>query len=154
MAIVRWTPRGMLNRDYFGDVENTRSQMMNFFDALANPSANAGFRTGVFPTLNMYEDEDQLYITAEMPGISANDLNIIVENDKLTIRGERKIPEKDKKLNIHRQERESGYFRRIISLPTKIDANRVSAVTRDGILEITLPKAIEAKPRQIQIQEI
>jgi HSP20 family protein len=155
MAIVRWTPGRWFGRDYFNDIENMRSQMMNLFDTLSNPGSGSGLSTsGVFPTLNIYEDEDKLYITAELPGISTNDLNIIVENDKLTIRGERKILEKDKKLNIHRQERESGFFRRIINLPTRIDANKVSAVTKDGILEITLPKALEAKPRQIAVQAI
>ena len=153
MAIIRWTPGGFFNRDYFSDLESVRSQMMNLFDTLSGPARSAGLsRTGVFPTLNMYEDGNNIYLTAEMPGISAKDLNIVVENDKLIIRGERKIMEKDKKLNIHRQERESGYFRRILSLPIKIDADKVTATTRDGILEITLPKHIETKPRQITVQ--
>lgn len=153
MAIIRWTPGGFFNRDYFSDLESVRSQMMNLFDNLAGPARSAGLsKTGVFPPLNMYEDENNLYLTAEMPGISAKDLNIVVENDKLIIRGERKLGEKDQKLNIHRQERESGQFRRIISLPIRIDSEKVTAATRDGILEITLPKHVETKPRQIAVQ--
>lgn len=153
MAIVRWTPGGMVNRDYFSDLENMRSQMLNLLDSLAGPMGSPVVsRPRVFPTLNLYEDEDSLYITAELPGISAKDLNIIVENDKLTIRGERKMLEKEEKFNVHRQERESGFFRRIIGLPAKVDADKVSAVTRDGILEIRLPKATEAKPRQITVE--
>jgi HSP20 family protein len=152
MAIIRWTPGGFSNRDYFSELENMRSQMMNLFDNLATPQGATGLsRSGVFPILNMYEDEEKVYVTAEIPGITAKDLNITVENDKLTIRGERKIMEKDQKVNIHRQERESGSFRRVIGLPTKIDSGAVSAVTRNGILEITLPKAKEAKPRQITV---
>ena len=153
MAIVRWTPGGIFSRDYFSDLENMRSQMMTLFDNLTNPSRSAGLsQAGVFPPLNMYEDENNLYLTAEMPGISANELNVVVENDKVIIRGERKLGEKNQKINIHRQERESGHFRRIIGLPIRVDADKVTAQTRDGILEITLPKHVETKPRQITVQ--
>ena len=155
MAIVRWNPGGIFNRETLNDLENMRSQMMNLFEVLSTPPGNIGLsRAGVFPSLNMYEDEDKLSVRAEMPGIPAKDLSIVVENDKLIIRGERKISELDKKLNIHRQEREFGTFRRIVSLPVKVEVDKVTAVTKDGVLEITLPKAVEAKPRQITIQAI
>ena len=153
MAMVRWTPGGWSNRNLLNEFERFRNQMLGFIDTPAAPAGGPGLgRTGVYPLLNMSEDEDNLYITAELAGISATDLNVIVENDKLTIRGERKILEQAKEVNLHRQERESGYFRRIVSLPAKVDGDKVSAVTRNGILEITLPKAPEAKPRQITVQ--
>lgn len=153
MAMVRWTPGGWSNRNLFSEFDRFRNQMLSFFDPLAAPAGGPGLgRSGVYPLLNMSEDEDSLYINAELPGVSATDLKVIVENDKLTIRGERKILEQAKEVNWHRQERESGYFRRIVSLPAKVDADKVSATTRNGILEITLPKASEAKPRQITVQ--
>ena len=152
MAVVRWTPGGWSNRNFLSEFDMLRNKMQGLFDSLAAPAGVGWERPGVYPPLNMAEDEDNLYITAELPGISANELNVIVENDKLTIRGERKVLEQAKEVNLHRQERETGFFRRIISLPVKVDADKVSAVTRDGILEITLPKALEAKPRQITVQ--
>lgn len=153
MAIVRWTPGGWSRRNYFNEFGRLSSQMQNLFDTLATPAGGDALKwTGVFPLLNLSEDENSLYVTAELPGIAAEELIVVVENDKLTIRGERKIQEQDKQINFHRQERESGYFRRVLSLPVKVEADKVTAVTQDGILEITLPKSLEAKPRQIAVQ--
>jgi HSP20 family protein len=155
MAIVRWTPGGWSNRNFLSEFDGLRSQMQNLFDNLATTAGGDALnRAGVYPLLNLSEDENNLYVTAELPGIDANELIVVVENDKLIIRGERKIQEQDKQVNIHRQERESGYFRRVLSLPVKVDTDKVSAMTRDGILEITLPKSLEAKPRQITVQAV
>ena len=138
----------MRNRGRLSDFETLRNQMMNFF----NEFEQAGrVGAGVFPAMNIREDSENLYLTAELPGIAADEVDLTIEKDHLTIRGERKIPVQDKKVAFHRRERESGIFRRVVSLPVAINAEAASAVTSNGILEITLPKAAEAKPRAITV---
>jgi len=152
MAIVRWMPGRPIGQEFMSEFERLRNQMLDLFDSRDTAARGLGLsRTGVFPPLNISEDADNLYVTAELPGITANELNLSVENEKLILRGERKIPEKNRQVNYHRREREAGNFRRVITLPVKIDADKVSAVARDGVLDITLPKTAEAKPREIPI---
>jgi HSP20 family protein len=132
------------------DVQRLRDQMEQVFNALNNRAGRAG--AGVYPLLNLAEDDDNLYVTAEMPGVSPADLEISVHNDDLLIRGERKIPDAAQNVNFHRREREAGIFRRVVSLPVKVDADKVDAAFKNGVLKITLPKAAEAKPKQITIR--
>ena len=153
MAMVRWMPGSLGSRDILSEFERLRNQMNSLLDNSAGRSGLPGLGWGgVYPTLNISEDQDHVFVTAELPGVAAGDINITVENDNLTIRGERKIPETDQKVNFHRREREAGFFRRVISLPNKIEAGQVSATVRDGVLTVTLPKAVEAKPRAISVQ--
>ena len=106
----------------------------------------------VFPAFNIFEDADNIYIDAEIPGISIAETEVFIEGDTLTIKGERK-PEliDEQKVSFHRREIEYGRFSRSITLPTKIDTNGVKAKANNGILEITLPKSDEVKPKQINI---
>lgn len=104
---------------------------------------------GVFPPMNVTEDKDGYYVRAELPGLKADELEISVTHDTLSIAGERKIAVEDEKAQYHRSEREGGKFSRIVSLPAQIDADKVEARCADGILTVTLPKAEKAKPRQI-----
>ena len=157
MAIVRWspglTPAAPRGRDYSSELDMLRKQMIDLFDGFADGvggSLEPG--SGIFPPLNISEDDDSLYVTTELPGIAADAIEVTIENDKLIIRGERKIPEIGPLANYYRREREAGSFRRVISLPKKIEAGKVTAASQNGILEITLPKAAEAKPRQIDIK--
>jgi HSP20 family protein len=98
------------------------------------------------------EDDDNLYIRAELPGIDSESIEISVEGATLTLRGERKSKEPSGNINYHRRERETGRFRRVISFPTRINAEKVEANFKNGVLKVVLPKAEEAKPRQITIQ--
>lgn len=112
-------------------------------------------RTGdsnVFPALNVYQDLDNVYVSAELPGIDVNDIEINVEGNTLHIKGLRKLPETDKKVRYHRQERGSGQFSRKIRLPFPVNTEKVSAEMKLGVLTISLPKADEAKPRKINIK--
>jgi len=108
--------------------------------------------SNVFPALNVYQDSDNLYVTAELPGIDVNDIEINVEGDTLHIKGQRKLPETDNKVRYHRRERGSGQFSRTIQLPFPVNTEKVSAEMKLGILTISLPKADEAKPRKIYIK--
>ena len=107
---------------------------------------------GVFPLMNVTEGTDDFYVRAELPGLKADDLDISVTGDTLTITGERKLPGEDEKARYHRREREAGKFSRIVTLPAQIDTAKVEARCADGVLTITLPKAEEAKPKQIAVK--
>ena len=107
---------------------------------------------GVFPLMNVTEDNDNYHIRAELPGIKTDELDISVTGESLTISGERKIPAEDETATYHRREREAGKFSRIISLPGQVDTGKVKARSADGILTVVLPKAEAAKPRQITIK--
>ncbi len=111
-----------------------------------------GISSGVYPPVNISEDEGALYVRAELPGVAAGDIDVSVEGDNLILRGERKI-ESSQEDNYHRQERTAGTFRRIMSLPVRVDPQKVSAAVRNGVLSIVLPKAEEAKTRQISVKE-
>ena len=107
---------------------------------------------GVFPAINVSEDAESVYVRAELPGIEADDLEITMENDTLTISGERKPAAADESVSYHRREREWGAFRRSLALQTRVDSAKVQARYTDGILTVILPKAAEARPKQITIQ--
>lgn len=107
---------------------------------------------GVFPLTNVTEDKNNYYVRAELPGIKAEELDISVTGDSLSISGERKIPTEQKGAKYHRREREAGKFSRMIALPGQIDTEKAQATCIDGILTLTLPKAEAAKPKQISVK--
>ena len=108
-------------------------------------------KVGVFPPINVSEDHDTIYATAELPGVQAKEIDITIEEESLLIKGQRKIVSDDGS-SFHRREREGGAFNRKISLPTRIVPEKVTATTKDGILKITMPKAEEVKPRKVDIK--
>jgi HSP20 family protein len=99
----------------------------------------------------MHEDGDKLTVEVELPGLDAKDIDISLEDDILHIKGERKFANEVKEENYHRIERAYGYFERNVPLPRKVDGEKVSASVNGGVLKIELPKAEEAKPKQIPI---
>jgi HSP20 family protein len=106
---------------------------------------------GVYPLVNISEDRDHLYVRAELPGVKAENLEITIQDSSLILRGERKIPTEEKQVNFHRREREAGFFRRVVGLPARMQADKVEATCKDGILTIKLAKPEEVKPRKIQV---
>jgi HSP20 family protein len=107
--------------------------------------------TGWSPTLDLYHSSDNVIAVVELPGMRKEDIEISLHDGTLTISGERKQESSSDGDNAERTERYIGAFRRSIALPTRVDANKVSATYRDGILTVTLPKAEEVKPKQIQV---
>ena len=107
---------------------------------------------GVFPLMNVTEDKNNYYVRAELPGFKADELDISVTGDTLSISGERKLPVEDEKAQYHRQEREAGKFSRIVSLPAQVDTDKVEAHCADGVLTVVLPKTEAAKPKQITVK--
>jgi HSP20 family protein len=110
------------------------------------------WRVGVYPLVNISEDRDHLYVRAELPGVKAQDLEITLQDNSLTLRGERKIATEEKQVNYRRRERESGFFRRVVALPMAVQGEKVEAACKDGILTIKLAKPEQVKPRKIEVK--
>lgn len=107
--------------------------------------------TGWSPALDLYQSNDNVVAVVELPGMHKEDIEISLHDGALTISGERKRESNSNGAKAERTERYVGTFRRSIALPTRVDAGKVSATYRDGILTVTLPKAEEVKPKQIQV---
>jgi len=148
MAIVRLSDRPFY-RNPWKEFEKMRREMDLITRGLLNQRTE-GERATVFPPLVISEDEHTVYIEAEIAGVKPQDLEIFVEGETLTIKGERKAAVEEK-VSFHRREIEYGNFSRAVSLPARIDANRITASTVDGILHIDLAKAEEAKPKKINV---
>jgi HSP20 family protein len=129
-------------------MDRLRREMDNILETRGRVRASTA---GVFPALNLSEDEDNLYVRAELPGVVPDEIEITTKENDLIIKRERKIATEGEKISYHRREREAGSFRRIISLPTRVDAEKVTAVCKNGVLTVTLPRAAELKPRKIEV---
>ncbi|BBO81588.1 Hsp20/alpha crystallin family protein [Desulfosarcina ovata] len=135
---------------HFGEFDEMRRQMDRLFSTYRDrPAGSVG--AGVFPAINITEDTDAYYVSAELPGVKSADLDLNVTANQLTLAGERKIS-KEADARYHRREREAGRFSRAVALPGDIDAEGVKARLTDGVLSVTVPKAEKAKPRQIAVQ--
>jgi HSP20 family protein len=104
------------------------------------------------PALDVYEDKDNLFVKAELPGFKKEDIDVSLEDGVLTLSGERKRDESLAEAQTYRAERFTGRFERALTLPTEVKTEEVSAHYADGILTITLPKAETAKPKQIEVK--
>ncbi len=111
-----------------------------------------GVREASFPALNVWVSDDAMMVEAEVPGVDAEHLDVSVEDGLLTISGERMRSVQEKDVTWHRTERPFGRFSRSLELPFRVDAAKVTAAQRNGILRVTLPRAEEDKPRKIAIQ--
>jgi len=108
-----------------------------------------GYATG-YPGMNLWSDGDTAYVEAELPGLTLEDLEVLVAGNELTISGQRKI-ESPQNAQYHRRERASGQFTRSMTLPWEIDADKVQAKLHDGVLTVTLPKCESCKPKRVKI---
>ncbi|MDR3568746.1 MAG: Hsp20/alpha crystallin family protein [Syntrophobacteraceae bacterium] len=131
------------------DFERARRQMDRLLSVFSGGTETAA-SSGVFPPLIVTEDEDKIYVEAEIPGIKAEDLEISVVGRTLTLSGERK-PEEAQEVNYHRRERKWGSFRKALTLPEDVNAEAVKAECKDGLLKLVLPKPEHVKPRKITI---
>ncbi len=137
-----------MRRDPWTAFENMRREMNNWLERSGRTCRR---RARSFPVLNIWEDKDKLYVEAELPGFSMDDLEIFIENNLLTIKGERKAPELED-VTWHRRECGYGSFSRTFELPDDVDAEKVEASLRNGILLIELPRREEVKPRRIEVK--
>ena len=137
--------------DLFREMERLKRRMSRLYEETLGPALSR-WRAGVYPPVNISEDHDHVYVRAELPGITPEDLEITIHEGNLILRGERRIPAEEKDVNFHRRERESGFFRRVVRLPEAVDPAKVEAYAKDGILTIKMAKPEEVKPRKIQVQ--
>jgi HSP20 family protein len=135
----------------FADFDSLRREMLRVFDAVAGHDSSHDFSAGVFPPMNVTQDDNNFYVRAEVPGVKAADLTISALRNRVSIAGKREIPKESDKVSYHRQERAEGEFSHTVTLPGEVVADKVEARYADGVLTLTLPKAEEAKPRQITV---
>jgi len=153
MTLVKFNPTTELS--------NIEKRMRKFFEDFDAPFSgdwglkNWNFNSNVFtPRVDVTEDNENLYVHAEIPGVDKKDLKINVSGDVLTISGEKKTEQRDEKKNYYRVERNYGSFSRSFTLPAEVIVDRISADYKDGVLNVTLPKTEEAKivERQIEVK--
>lgn len=151
MSIIRYQPPQTLAFSGFDRLSNLRDELDTLFEI---PWSNFGRQSQLFsgwsPALDLYQNNDNVIARIELPGMRKEDIEISLQDGMLTVSGERKS-ETSEGEKAERTERYVGKFRRSVSLPTQVDTNKVTANYRDGILTITLPKAEEAKPKQIKV---
>jgi HSP20 family protein len=130
----------------FEDMRRLQDEMNRLF---SSSFADRGRPAAGFPLVNAYANEDGIALTAELPGVRAEDLDISVFRETLTLRGKRQAPEEAKA--FHRRERQQGEFVRTINLPFQVDPERVEANMQDGLLQLSLHRPEQDKPRRIKI---
>jgi len=150
MAIVRWEP--------FRDLFSLQDRMNRLFDESyrgtnrgANDADEWALGGSWAPAVDIYEQDGNIVMKAELPGVDPKSVDIRLENNTLTLQGERKLDKEVKQDSYHRVERSYGAFSRSFTLPSVVDQGSIKAESKDGVLKLTLPKREEAKPRQIQI---
>lgn len=131
---------------HFGALRREMDDLFDRFGTFGPATARSAF-----PALNLYETPEAYVLTAEVPGVAPEDLDISLEGSTVTLRGERKAIH-EAEASVHRSERSIGSFQRAIDLPLAIDGEKVEAVHRHGVLTLRLPKAPEHRPRQIQVK--
>ncbi|MCC6543611.1 MAG: Hsp20/alpha crystallin family protein [Nitrospirae bacterium] len=145
MALVRWNP--------FAELINMQDQVNRFFgDRYLKPSIGEREVSDEWsPSVDIYEDADGVVLKVELPEMEMKDIDVKIEDNTLTVRGERKLDKEDKKDNYHRIERYYGLFSRSFTLPSTVDQEKVKASYDRGVLRINLPKKEDTKPKKIKI---
>lgn len=145
MSIVRYDP--------FRDLRTLQEEVNRLFSTnLTRGFGEEGIGRGAWnPSIDIYENKDQIVLEAELPGMNPDDVELSVENNVITIRGERQFEKKDETDNYHRVERSYGSFTRSFTLPQTVSAEGAQAEYKNGVLRVTLPKREETKSRRIQI---
>ena len=135
-----------------GDPWVSFDQLRRGMDHLFNRSgASAARRTGVFPPVNLYETQDGYVLSAELPGVSADALEITIERNRVTLAGRRAVERPDD-ASVHRAERATGSFRRTIELPLEVDTEKAEASHRNGVLMLRIPRDEKRQPRRIAVK--
>ena len=138
--------------DPFRELATLQDRFNTLFENFSEASAKDQLATGTFiPPVDIYEDEHNLVLKLEIPGMNEEDLNVSLENNTLTVTGERKFEKEEKEENFHRIERRYGSFTRTFRLPNTVDGEKVEAGYDKGVLKVTLGKRAEAKPKQIKV---
>ncbi|MBK9314376.1 MAG: Hsp20/alpha crystallin family protein [Acidobacteria bacterium] len=143
----------MIKRDPFQELKNLREEMNRAFNPVPGLfNLEEGLLRGQWsPNVDIREDENAIYLEADLPGLKPGDFRLSIENYKLTLSGERRLEHEEKGENYHRVERSYGSFTRSFTLPTTVNIDDVKADFKDGVLRISMPKREEVKAREIQV---
>jgi len=143
-VLTRWEP--------FRELNTLQSRLIRLFEEQTRGGSEESLTAGAFvPAVDVYEDEHSIQLKLEVPGIDEKDLDIKVENNILTVSGERKFEKDEKEENFRRVERRYGSFVRSFTLPTTVDSEAITADYTAGVLKLRLAKRAEAKPKQIKV---
>lgn len=142
-TIMSWEP--------FRNLSSLQEQVNRLFESSFPSRGDESTLTAWAPSVDVYETENELVIKADLPDVAEKDPDVRVENHMLTIHGERKFEQNVKEENYLRMERSYGSFSRSFSLPNSVDTQAIKAEYKDGVLNITLPKRAESKPKQVKI---
>jgi HSP20 family protein len=145
------TMNGISRRDPFHNISTLQEQVNRLSERNFSASGDHSTLTAWAPSVDVYETENELVIKTDLPEVVEKDLDVRVENNMLTIRGERKFEQTVKEENYLRMERSYGSFGRSFSLPNTVDTQAIKAQYTDGVLTVTLPKRAESKPKQVKI---
>jgi len=151
-SLLRWQRPELSVWPSFGRLTNLRDEIDRLFEEpLAALTRSSQLLSGWTPAFDVYEDKDNVYVRAELPGMRKEDIDLSLHNGSLSVSGERKSEQDVKSAEVYRAERFFGRFQRTITLPTPVAVDRIKAQYKDGILNVTLPKAEEAKPKHIDV---
>jgi len=143
-VLTRWEP--------FRELATLQERMNRLFTDQFGQVADENVAAAAFmPPVDVYEDENTLQLKLEVPGVEEKDIDIRIENNMLTVRGERKFEKEEKEQNFHRIERRYGTFSRSFQLPPSVNTEDVKADYVNGVLKISMAKRAEAKPKQIKV---
>ena len=154
MTLTRWTKPEVTSWSPFWQLSTLRDEIDRLFESPLTELTRSSqqFLGGWLPAVDLYEDKDNVFVKAELPGMKKEDIDISLHEGVLTLAGERKEEKETKDAEVFRSERFLGRFQRTISLPSPVQMDRVSAAYKDGILTVTLPKTEEVKPKQIEVK--
>jgi HSP20 family protein len=142
-SITRWDP--------FRGLSSLQDEVNRLFDSTFKSNSNSSVLTAWAPAVDIYETENELVVKADLPDLSEKDIDVRVENNMLTIRGERKYDQTVKEEKYLRVERSYGAFSRSFSLPNTVNTDAIQASYKDGVLKVELPKRAESKPKQVKV---
>jgi HSP20 family protein len=151
MNVERWRPFGA-SMDRWGGVSDIQGEVNRLFDNFfGRPTGSGAGGRNWAPAVDLYETKDDLVLTMEVPGVREKDVSVSITGDLLSIKGERRFEHDVKEKQLLHVERAYGKFERLVQLPIPVQADKVKASYRDGVLEVRLPKTEEIKPKEIKV---
>jgi HSP20 family protein len=152
MAVMRWRNQGLEPWSSARDIGDVQSEMNRLFDGFFGRPAQSGVSERVWaPVADMYETKDELLIKLDLPGMNEKDIQVSITGDLLSVKGQRFETQENKQESYYRAERWTGRFERIFQVPVPVQADKVGATYREGVLTVTLPKVEAVKPKDIRI---
>jgi HSP20 family protein len=151
--LTRWEPFGGIRRrgDVFSELSRMQEEMNRYFDDFFGEQRRGLAEGAWLPAVDVSETDSEMVVRAELPGMTQDDIEVNLQDNVLTLKGEKKQEKKEEKENYHRVERSYGSFSRSFTLPAGVNQDEVKATFKDGVLEIAMPKTEEAKPKKIAI---